>query len=175
MTILVCIGLFLALVIAISLYGYRRYLRPARVYERLGRPVTAPSAVVNITDEPEQTMTVKVIEQKDLQADVRMQAQGGPVVVQKMEVSYAGVPPIGMFPTSLDFWVLGAGDRRTLSVLLFSTTRDRFTPTFEVSGPDPDDIDDPCLELSPPVSLTAEQFRYAFANAVRTDPKAREA
>ena len=40
MTIIVCISLFLALMIAISLYGYRRYLRPARVYERLGRPVT---------------------------------------------------------------------------------------------------------------------------------------
>jgi tight adherence protein C len=49
--------------IAISLYGYRRYLRPARIYERLGRPVTAPTAVVNITDEPEQKLTVKLIEQ----------------------------------------------------------------------------------------------------------------
>ncbi|HEY3836608.1 MAG TPA: type II secretion system F family protein [Bryobacteraceae bacterium] len=63
MALVICISLFLALMIAISLYGYRRYLRPARVYERLGRPVTQPSAVVNITDEPEQKMTVKVIEQ----------------------------------------------------------------------------------------------------------------
>jgi len=63
MAILICIGLFLALMIAISLFGYRRYLRPARLYERLGRPVTAPSAVVNITDEPEQKVTVKFIEQ----------------------------------------------------------------------------------------------------------------
>jgi tight adherence protein C len=62
MVLLVCISLFLALMIAISLYGYRRYLRPAQVYERLGRPVTAPSAVVNLTDEPEQKMTVKLIE-----------------------------------------------------------------------------------------------------------------
>ena len=62
MAIIVCVSLFLALMIAISLYGYRRYLRPARLYERLGRPVTAPSAVVNITDEPEQKMTVKLIE-----------------------------------------------------------------------------------------------------------------
>jgi tight adherence protein C len=62
MALVVCISLFLALMIAISLYGYRRYLRPARVYERLGRPVTAPSAVVNVTDEPEQTMTVKLME-----------------------------------------------------------------------------------------------------------------
>jgi tight adherence protein C len=63
MTLIICVGLFLALMIAISLFGYRRYLRPARVYERMGRPVTAPSAVVNITDEPEQTLTVKLIEQ----------------------------------------------------------------------------------------------------------------
>ena len=63
MAIIVCISLFLALMIAISLYGYRRYLRPARVYERLGRPVTAPSSVINITEEPEQKLTVKLIEQ----------------------------------------------------------------------------------------------------------------
>jgi tight adherence protein C len=63
MALIVCIALFLALMVAISLYGYRRYLRPARVFDRLGRPVTAPSAVVNVTDEPEQKMTVKVIEQ----------------------------------------------------------------------------------------------------------------
>jgi tight adherence protein C len=63
MALIVCVSLFLALMLAISLYGYRRYLRPARVYERLGRPVTQPSAVVNITDEPEQKVTVKVIEQ----------------------------------------------------------------------------------------------------------------
>jgi len=62
MVILVCISLFIALMLAISLYGYRRYLRPARVYERLGRPVTTPSAVVNLTDEPEQKMTVKLVE-----------------------------------------------------------------------------------------------------------------
>lgn len=62
MAIIICISLFLALMIAISLFGYRRYLRPARVYERLGRPVTAPSAVVNVTDEPEQAMTVKLVE-----------------------------------------------------------------------------------------------------------------
>src|ERR1700730_14514999 len=63
MAIVICICLFFALMIAISLYGYRRYLRPARVYERLGRPVTAHTAVVNLGDEAEQTLTVKVIEQ----------------------------------------------------------------------------------------------------------------
>lgn len=62
MAIIICIALFLALMVVISLFGYRRYLRPARVYERLGRPVTAPSAVVNIADEPEQKLTVKVVE-----------------------------------------------------------------------------------------------------------------
>jgi tight adherence protein C len=62
MAIIICISLFLALMLVITLFGYRRYLRPARVYERLGRPVTAPSAVVNITDEPEQKMTVKLME-----------------------------------------------------------------------------------------------------------------
>ena len=62
MAIIVCISLFLALMIAISLYGYRRYLRPARIYERMGRPVTAPTAVTTVTDEPEQQFTVKLVE-----------------------------------------------------------------------------------------------------------------
>lgn len=62
MALIICVSLFLALMIAITLFGYRRYLRPARVYEQLGRPVTAPSAVVNVTDEPEQKLTVKLIE-----------------------------------------------------------------------------------------------------------------
>jgi tight adherence protein C len=63
MAIVVCISLFLALMIAISLYGYRRYLRPARVYEQLGQPVTTPTAVVNLGDQTqEQTVTVKLIE-----------------------------------------------------------------------------------------------------------------
>jgi len=63
MAIIVCVCLFLALMLAITLYGYRRYLRPARVYEQLGRPVTAPTAVVNLNDEPEQKLTVKLMEQ----------------------------------------------------------------------------------------------------------------
>src|ERR1700732_3796822 len=62
MSIVVCISLFLALMIAISLYGYRRYLRPARVYERLGRPVTAPSARGHINERPGTKVTVKLIE-----------------------------------------------------------------------------------------------------------------
>lgn len=63
MLLIVCIALFLALMLAISLYGYRRYSKPARLYEQLGRPVVSePSAVVNLTDEPEQTLTVKLIE-----------------------------------------------------------------------------------------------------------------
>src|SRR6266436_7362656 len=39
MAILISIVLFTALMAAISIYGYRRYARPARVLERLGAPV----------------------------------------------------------------------------------------------------------------------------------------
>jgi len=77
MALIVCVSLFLALMIAISLYGYRRYLRPARVYERLGRPVTAPSAVVNLTDVPEQKLTVKLIEQLGNMMPVSQQDAAG--------------------------------------------------------------------------------------------------
>jgi len=39
MAIVISIVLFSALMGAITIYGYRRYARPARVLERLGSPV----------------------------------------------------------------------------------------------------------------------------------------
>jgi len=62
MALIVCVCLFLALMLVISLYGYRRYSRPAQIYEQLGRPVTAPTTAVNLTEIPEQKLTVKMIE-----------------------------------------------------------------------------------------------------------------
>src|SRR5215472_8553757 len=63
MALIICISLFVALMIAISFYGYRKYTRPASIYERLGRPVvTTTSAVVNLDEEPEPKLTVKLIE-----------------------------------------------------------------------------------------------------------------
>jgi len=64
MALIICISLFMALMIAISFYGYRKYTRPASIYERLGRPVvtTTSSAIVNLDEEPEPKLTVKVIE-----------------------------------------------------------------------------------------------------------------
>ena len=47
MPLLVAFGLFLALLAAISIYGYRTYARPARMYQHIGsRAVAAPSELL---------------------------------------------------------------------------------------------------------------------------------
>ena len=59
MALIVCISLFLALMIAISLYGYRRYLRPARVYERLTSDV---EYLEDGVDAPEEAKRERLLE-----------------------------------------------------------------------------------------------------------------
>src|ERR1039457_6521945 len=39
MAALISLGLFVALMTAITIFGYRRYAKPGRVYEQLGGPV----------------------------------------------------------------------------------------------------------------------------------------
>src|SRR5208282_1947951 len=39
MAALISLGLFVALMTVISIFGYRRYAKPGRVYEQLGGPV----------------------------------------------------------------------------------------------------------------------------------------
>src|SRR3984885_2890988 len=43
MIILIMIALFAALMVGVSLFGYRRYVRPARVHAQLGAPVITAS------------------------------------------------------------------------------------------------------------------------------------
>jgi tight adherence protein C len=50
--------LFLAVAIGISLFGYRRYVRPAQIHERLGRPVVMGGVIQN----PSKTGSVRVAE-----------------------------------------------------------------------------------------------------------------
>jgi len=60
---LISFALFALLMIAISYYGYRRYARPARFYERLGEPVvTAGSTALQQIGPPPPGWIVKVIQ-----------------------------------------------------------------------------------------------------------------
>lgn len=47
MAALISLGLFVLLMIAITVYGYRRYAKPGRVYEQLGGPVSAGTSVMD--------------------------------------------------------------------------------------------------------------------------------
>ncbi len=49
MAIAISIVLFSMLMAAISVYGYRRYARPARVLERLGAPVLEAEGALGAT------------------------------------------------------------------------------------------------------------------------------
>jgi tight adherence protein C len=46
MSVIISIVLFAMLLAGISLYGYRRYVRPGRIYEQLGTPVISSQAVL---------------------------------------------------------------------------------------------------------------------------------
>jgi hypothetical protein len=51
MSVIISIVLFMMLLAGISLYGYRRYVRPGRIYEQLGAPVVTEQPVL-INDGP---------------------------------------------------------------------------------------------------------------------------
>ena len=58
------IGLFCLLLAAISIYGYRLYVRPVRITERLGGPVgmPEPEAAISATVPPQRRFFVRVVE-----------------------------------------------------------------------------------------------------------------
>jgi tight adherence protein C len=65
MTFWIALGLFLLLMAFISVYGYRRYARPARIYQQLGAPVESVVLRPNAAAEPEQepvAPTVQLLE-----------------------------------------------------------------------------------------------------------------
>ncbi len=63
MAIAFSIGLFCLLLAAISLYGYRLYVRPVRITDRLGGPVTAePAVTVSAMAASQRPFFVRVVE-----------------------------------------------------------------------------------------------------------------
>src|SRR6476646_459719 len=64
MAITISVTLFLMLMTGITLYGYKRYAKPARIYEQLGPAVisTQPS-VLDSTAETEEGVVVRFLHQ----------------------------------------------------------------------------------------------------------------
>src|SRR5437660_12007503 len=63
MAILLAFALFAILMAAISYFGYRRYARPARVYEQLGGQATYAMPTLDKTSAEEPGLAVWVIQQ----------------------------------------------------------------------------------------------------------------
>jgi tight adherence protein C len=59
---LISLALFIVLMTAISVYGYRRYARPGRVFEQLGEPVAVATELEKVPD-TEPNLLVKAIQQ----------------------------------------------------------------------------------------------------------------
>src|SRR5579872_4503371 len=64
MAVTISITLFLMLMAGITLYGYKRYAKPARIYEQLGPPVNATQpSVLDATTETEEGVMVRFLHQ----------------------------------------------------------------------------------------------------------------
>src|SRR5215467_814244 len=64
MALTISIALFLMLMAGITLYGYKRYAKPARIYEQLGSPVIASQpSVLDATAETEEGVVVRFLHQ----------------------------------------------------------------------------------------------------------------
>jgi tight adherence protein C len=63
MAAFISFALFAILMAAISIYGYRRYAKPGRVYEQLGGPAEISNPVLDKRSDDEPGLTVTVIEQ----------------------------------------------------------------------------------------------------------------
>jgi tight adherence protein C len=60
---LISLALFVALMAAISIYGYRRYARPGRVYEQLGAPAVMSNPSIDKLSEEDPGLLVNVIQE----------------------------------------------------------------------------------------------------------------
>lgn len=60
---LISLGLFLVLMGAISVYGYRRYAKPGRVYEQLGGPASMANPAIDQLSPSEPGLVVTVFQQ----------------------------------------------------------------------------------------------------------------
>jgi tight adherence protein C len=75
MAVLISVVLFIFLMGAISVFGYRRYARPGRVYDQLGVPGSgAGGDLVSLPGAPEQSVVVKITQQ--IGAKVPISPQG---------------------------------------------------------------------------------------------------
>jgi len=63
MAAFISFALFAILMAAISIYGYRRYAKPGRVYEQLGGPAAISNPAVDKISDDEPGLTVTVIEE----------------------------------------------------------------------------------------------------------------
>jgi tight adherence protein C len=64
MAVAISFILFSVLMIAISVYGYRRYAKPGRFYDRLGTPVaTADSELLALGEAPQPNLFVRITQQ----------------------------------------------------------------------------------------------------------------
>jgi tight adherence protein C len=63
MAALISFGLFVVLMTAITVYGYRRYAKPGRVYEQLGGPASAGTSVIGGPAEDLPGVVVSLIRQ----------------------------------------------------------------------------------------------------------------
>src|SRR6266496_724587 len=64
MALTISITLFLMLMAGITLYGYKRYAKPARIYEQLGPAVvTSQPSVLDATAETEEGVVVRFLHQ----------------------------------------------------------------------------------------------------------------
>jgi tight adherence protein C len=64
MAVILSVVLFSLLMITISLYGYRRYAKPGRFYDRLGAPAaTADSELLTLQEAPRPNLLVRITQQ----------------------------------------------------------------------------------------------------------------
>ena len=63
MAIFISFALFAVLMAVISVYGYRRYARPGRVYEQLGGPAAIPNPLIDKLSEDEPGLIVTVLQE----------------------------------------------------------------------------------------------------------------
>jgi len=63
MAFLLSLGLFAVLMVAITYFGYRRYARPARVYEQLGGEATLTMPSLDKISEADPGLAVWVVQQ----------------------------------------------------------------------------------------------------------------
>jgi tight adherence protein C len=63
MALAISMAMFLMLMAGITLYGYKRYAKPARIYEQLGSPVTNQASVLEANSENDEGMVVRFLHQ----------------------------------------------------------------------------------------------------------------